>query len=171
MTIKEGEVSIEIPKSETIYDASVFYNPEMEFNRNISVSAVSLLKDSFRNGCDLLSASGIRGLRYIKESGIDCHFNDINRDATKLIKKNLKKNKIKADVTNKDANLLLRESKFGFIDIDPFGSPIHFIDSAVRSLPSKGLLAFTATDTAPLAGTYPKKSLRRYGIKSIKLYA
>ena len=75
-----------------------------------------------------------------------------------------KKLKLKNIVAlNCDLNSLLSESRFDYIDIDPFGSPIKFIDSAMRSISHNGLIACTATDTATLCGVYPKVCLRRYG--------
>jgi len=67
-----------------------------------------------------------------------------------------------------DANMLLSlyaspRSRFTFIDIDPFGSPASFLDSALRALRSGGLIALTATDTAPLCGVHPYAALRKYG--------
>ena len=93
-------------------------------------------------------------------------FNDINKIAVKTIKKNITLNKLpksKIKIFNQDANLFLLENKgFDYIDIDPFGSPNPFLDAAIKSLSRNAILAVTATDTAPLAGTYPKTCLRKY---------
>jgi tRNA (guanine26-N2/guanine27-N2)-dimethyltransferase len=62
----------------------------------------------------------------------------------------------------------MRKEVFNVIDLDPFGSPNVFLDSAARSIYHKGFLAVTATDQAPLCGTYPLKCLKKYGIKSIR---
>ncbi|MCX8162220.1 MAG: hypothetical protein N3E44_04425, partial [Candidatus Bathyarchaeota archaeon] len=53
-------------------------------------------------------------------------------------------------------------------DIDPFGSPAGYIHNAVMAVRSKGILAATATDTAPTSGVYPRTCLRRYGAISLK---
>src|SRR5690606_17379899 len=64
---------------------------------------------------------------------------------------------------NDDANYFLNSNKmFDYIDIDPFGSPNQFLDSSIRHLKKKGLLAVTATDTAALCGTYPDACKRKY---------
>jgi len=66
-------------------------------------------------------------------------------------------------VHNEDANLfLLNSTGFDYIDIDPFGSPNPFLDSAIKRIAREGILAVTATDTAPLCGTYPKTCMRKY---------
>ena len=55
----------------------------------------------------------------------------------------------------------MSEEKFGFVDLDPFGTPAPFIDAAIRS--SGKYLGVTATDTAPLCGAHLKAGIRRYG--------
>jgi tRNA (guanine26-N2/guanine27-N2)-dimethyltransferase len=81
-----------------------------------------------------------------------------------LIQKNIEHNNVQnALASKKNLNILLSEQRFHSIDIDPFGSPVDFVDSAMRSIYHDGLLACTATDTAPLCGVYPLVCLRRYG--------
>ncbi len=169
--IKEGMVEILIPDVKKPEEGEVFYNPKMSFDRNISVCVLenidSIIKEDLK-GLDALSATGIRALRYKAENKINTWSNDCNPKAFEIIKKNKKLNKMDIEITEEDANTLMRKNHFNFIDIDPFGSPIGFIDSASSSLGRKGFLALTATDTAPLCGSYPKVSQRRYGIKSMK---
>ncbi len=74
---------------------------------------------------------------------------------------------------NEDANLLLSRyaaprKRFDFIDVDPFGSPAPYLDSAVRALRDGGLLALTATDMAPLCGVHSKACVRKYGGKPLR---
>jgi tRNA (guanine26-N2/guanine27-N2)-dimethyltransferase len=172
--IQEGKAKIFVPEGR-IYDTSVFYNPEGELNRDISIAALQIFQREFKSRitvCDALAATGIRGLRCAKEvSGIKkIILNDKNPLAVKLIRKNIKENKLsnKCKVKKEDANILLRENVFIAIDLDPFGSPNVFMDSAARSVYHKGFLAVTATDTAPLCGTYSEACLRKYGIKSMR---
>ncbi len=166
---KEGKVKIILPEN-----SSVFFNPEAEMTRDLSVSALQVYKKGIKfkiNVCDPLAATGIRGLRYAKEvKGIkSVVLNDKNPKAYQTIKKNIKLNKLKkCSAENKDANILLRSNVFNAIDLDPFGSPNVFMDSAARSIWHRGFLMVTATDTAPLSGTYPEACLRKYGIKSLK---
>jgi tRNA (guanine26-N2/guanine27-N2)-dimethyltransferase len=58
--------------------------------------------------------------------------------------------------------------RFDYIDIDPFGSPVPYIDSALRALRNGGMLALTATDMAPLCGVHVKACLRKYGGKPLR---
>ena len=147
----------------------VFYNPDMKLNRDICVLLLKSLPLELRIA-DILAGTGIRSIRLLKEipkariTSID--INDLNPNAAKLIKKNLKLNKIKGkkiSVQCKDANSFLIESNgFNYIDIDPFGSPNPFLDNSIRRLSREGLLAVTATDTSALAGSHPGSCKRKY---------
>ena len=167
-TIKEGNIKLKVPvEKELTKKMSVFYNPEMKFDRDLSELIISILQP--KKICDCFAASGARGLRYksvLKDSEVV--LNDLNLKAVELIKKNAGLNKLKVRLESKDANKLLFENLFDFIDLDPFGSPIYFLNSAAKSIKNKGIVAMTATDTAPLCGTSPLTCLRRYGIKSLK---
>ena len=139
---------------------SVFYNPEMELSRDLSIAVIGVAKPS--SACDLLSGSGARGVRMAKEAGTSVLCNDLNPHAVELIEKNAEINSVDIEVTRLDGNRLLSERRFAYIDIDPFGSPVAFVDSAVRALNNQGILALTATDTAALCGTSPRACLRKY---------
>ncbi len=179
MKVKEGKIELFVPKPKngkfSKKTMPVFFNPQAELNRDISVSVIQVFQKHFKNKltvCDALAGTGIRGLRYAKEvKGIKkVVLNDKNPIAVKLIKKNIKENKLtrKCKVSKEDANILLRKNVFNVIDIDPFGSPVNFLDSAARSIYHKGFLAVTATDQAPLCGTYPLTCFKKYGIISLK---
>ena len=71
-----------------------------------------------------------------------------------------------------DARVALSEASYQWIDVDPFGSPVSFLDSAIQSLARTGVLEVTATDTAALTGSSLSSQKRRYGAKGIvDLYA
>jgi len=170
----EGKIKIWMPK-EGVYEASVFYNPAAELSRDISVAALQVFQRSAGRKisvCDALAATGVRGIRYAKEvEGVSkAVMVDKNPLAVKLIKKNMKENKCrKCEAVKDDANHYLYSGVvFDFIDIDPFGPPVNFLDAAARSVYHKGFVGVTATDTAPLCGTYPDACMRKYGIKSAK---
>jgi tRNA (guanine26-N2/guanine27-N2)-dimethyltransferase len=154
-----------------------FYNPAMELNRDLSVLVCQWLVNNSKKNLkvlDGLAATGIRGLRFANEvvGDFDITLNDWDHDAFKLIEENIKKLKLKNLLAlNKNLNTVLTENKFDYIDIDPFGSPVHYIDSAVRSVCNDGVIAVTATDTATLCGTYHKVCLRRYGAKPYRSIA
>ncbi len=163
---KEGKVEFKAPKGKISKKLTVFFNPKMELNRDISVWLVKNLK--LKKGCCPMAGSGVRALRLNKEVGMDITANDLNPEASKLIEENAKLNNIKLKVENKDANILLREEMFDYVDIDPFGTPVPFLDSAVYSLKNGAVLAITATDLACLTGHYVKPCLRKYLSRSLK---
>lgn len=152
--------------------ASVFYNPEMELNRDINVAATAAFVERFisrKEICreeiryvDAFSASGIRGLRIAGEVGIYTTLNDWSPNAFEMIKENVKINGLeeKTSLTRKNANVLLHEQKFHIVDIDPFGTPSPFLASAASS--AQGMLSVTATDTAPLCGAHLNSGIRKY---------
>jgi tRNA (guanine26-N2/guanine27-N2)-dimethyltransferase len=146
-----------------------FFNPSMELNRDLSILFGQWLVDNSKGKTillDGLAASGIRGIRFANEIEGDFKvvINDWDEDCYKLINKNIEKHNFKnVRSCKRNINALLSEKKFDYIDVDPFGSPVSFIDSAIRGIKNNGILACTATDTATLCGVYPKVCLRRYG--------
>ncbi len=183
--VNEGRTKLEVPRLERFQTRAgdyapsltpVFYNPHMELCRDISVSVVQVLAGELGNirVCDPLAGVGARGLRYAKEvEGVaKVIINDRSREASELAKQNVELNGLASlvEVRNEDANVLLWENRgrFNFVDLDPFGSPAPFVDAACAALARKGMLAITATDTAPLSGTHTKACLRRYGARPLK---
>lgn len=168
--ITEGKAKIKTYQGKISKKLPVFYNPVMELNRTISVVLLNSLNKKNLQIALPLAASGIRGIRFLKElkkgkiKSLD--MNDYSVQALKLIKDNLKVNNIKnkkVKLHEKDANIFLLESKgFDYIDIDPFGTPNPFLDSAVKRIARDGIMAVTATDTSALAGTYANACKRKY---------
>ena len=170
--ITEGKAVIIAPKTEKISkDMPIFYNPVMKHNRDISILLLKSINKKDMQIALPLSATGIRGIRFLlelnKSTIKEIHLNDYDRYFKKIINNNLKLNNLKKGnkikIHNTEANIfLLRSSGFDYIDIDPFGTPNKFLDSAVKRISREGILAVTATDTSALAGTYPKACLRKY---------
>ena len=178
-TITEGKAGIKIRTAKVVSKAMpVFYNPFMELNRTISVLLLNSIDKKNMQIALPLSGSGIRGIRLVKELKKgkikNISFNDYDNKAVKSIKENLKLNKIKMAkdkviVSNKDANLfLLGSCGFDYIDIDPFGTPNPFLDSAVKRISRNGIIAVTATDTSALCGASPKACMRKYWAKPLR---
>ena len=111
-----------------------------------------------------MAGTGVRSIRFYKETACrEITANDSSQIACSIIKDNMLNNGVTFTIENKDANLLLEESTgFDYIDIDPFGTPVQFLDSSVKRIARKGILAVTATDTSSLCGTHPKACLRKY---------
>jgi tRNA (guanine26-N2/guanine27-N2)-dimethyltransferase len=181
-TMNEGSASILVPRL-SLYKlgqqyvpslAPVFYNPRMRLNRDIAV--LTLRAFQRKRGQDIsvaepLAGSGIRGIRFAKEvpGVLNMAMNDLNPSAARLMERNVADNAVsgKAVVTNLDANTFLAVhaapgQRFDFVDIDPYGSPSPFLENAFRSLNNRGMLAGTATDTAPLCGVNPAACIRTY---------
>ncbi|OUJ18647.1 N2N2-dimethylguanosine tRNA methyltransferase TRM1 [Methanonatronarchaeum thermophilum] len=161
----EGGVEFFVPSVEGDVDSSmdVFYNPVMESNRDISIAFIEAVSGVGDRYLDCHGATGVRGLRMADRVGeLDVMVNDWSRDAAGLIERNRDYNSLDVEVCSVDANVLMSKRRFDIIDIDPFGSPVPFLDSAVRSLTPGGVLCMTATDTAPLSGAHKKPGIRRY---------
>ncbi|MHA1408989.1 MAG: tRNA (guanine(10)-N(2))-dimethyltransferase [Candidatus Odinarchaeia archaeon] len=169
-------------KGFTPTNLKVFYNPKMEFNRDISIIITNFLSKKLKKKisiCEPLSGCGVRGIRFAREIGDrfdSILLNDNNYHAYRLIKKNIRANKVRhiVEARNEDANDLLNLYKyskwnFDYIDVDPFGSPIPFISSAIQALKKRDtIIAVTATDMSVLCGVYPLKALKTYGGFSLR---
>lgn len=165
--VVEGSTKLKIPQVERLLRKNpVFYNPVMELNRDISVASCRLLKPG--DFCDALAGSGVRGLRVAKEAGVDVTLVDMNQVACDFMRKNARLNKLKVNVVNDDCNHFLSGAKFDYIDIDPFGPPVRYLDSAVRACKKKSWLGVAATDTSALCGTYPRACKRKYDAVSLR---
>lgn len=176
--VKEGAAQIYVSRldryktSEREYvpsKALVFFNPLMKTNRDLAVAFIRTVEAV--NGVKLtvgdpLAGVGIRSIRFLKETECvtEAFANDLSEQAVDLIVKNSALNGVRDNVTvsSSDANVFLAEhskpgSRFGYVDLDPFGSPGPFLDTAVTSVIHRGFLAVTATDTPVLCGIYPEK--------------
>lgn len=150
---------------------TVFYNPEMALCRDMGVGLVSALERRKWLALDGMAGTGVRGLRLANECHQDMQvtLNDHNPVAYRMILKNIEMNGVaNAEAVNKKLGTVLAEETFDLIDLDPFGTPVHFIHPALCSIRNKGVLAVTATDTAVLCGTYNKACRRRYGATPIR---
>ncbi|KAH0481901.1 MAG: hypothetical protein KVP17_000417 [Porospora cf. gigantea B] len=140
-----------------------------------------------------LAASGLRSIRYALELGDDvqyCVANDLDGRAARHALHNVNSNGVheKVFVTLADANALLF-SQFrclskdqpdprtcdleslprpDVIDVDPYGSVVPFLDSAVRAVADGGLLCLTSTDMPVLGANCPEVSFYKYGGNALK---
>ena len=176
-SIEEGLTKIEFPEFDKVSsDAPVFYNPHMEMNRDLSILAIQTFqKEQEReiNICDLFGGSGIRGIRYKNEiDGVgEVSINDISELANQYERHNIELNDLDdIEVYQHDASMFLRmkRGEFDVIDIDPFGTPSPFLDSAGYCARRNSLLCVTATDTSALCGTYKEPCIRKYNAKPYK---
>jgi tRNA (guanine26-N2/guanine27-N2)-dimethyltransferase len=187
--IEEGRVRVLVPELKAFVKlpseyapskAPVFYNPVMELNRDFAVLALQAYQRRIMRKisvCEPLTGCGLRGIRFAVEvEGVNkTVLSDINEQAFRLARHNVRLSSLAKHVAVRkgEANLILSSysaprKRFDAIDIDPFGSPVPFLDSAVRALRYKGLLALTATDMASLCGVHPKACIRKYGGKPLR---
>jgi tRNA (guanine26-N2/guanine27-N2)-dimethyltransferase len=183
--VREGLVEVLVPnldlykRLDGAYEpawAPVFYNPRMAHNRDVAI-VFAKTYSRMRGVSELtvvepLAGSGIRAVRYAVEAGAWVVANDIDPLSARLIEKNSELNNVKNRVlvANIDANELLSSLRRRgipptIIDLDPFGSPVPFLDAAIKAIRVRGVIAATATDTAPLSGTRPQALRRRYDVK------
>ena len=148
----------------------VFYNPAMEFSRDINIEFAKKLdfKGIFLDG---MAASGVRGIRLALECGFNVEFCDSSKLAFDRIKKNLVLNDLDSKVFHDDVQELVNQRDYDWIDIDPFGTPSPFLESVIQNVKKGGILGIAATDTAVLCGAKPSICLKRYGSYSMKKVA
>ena len=189
--VREGKALVYIPDPEEARASGrlepawlpVFYNPVMEFNRDISVVALQAYMEGLAPRSPIiavepLTATGVRAVRYSLEvDGLEAvHAGDIDGMAVALARTNVSLNGVegRVKVHHADAReLIFRLRREGvpvlFVDIDPFGTPAPFIESAIAVIGRGGLLAVTATDLAVLEGGKPATARRRYGVRVRKI--
>jgi tRNA (guanine26-N2/guanine27-N2)-dimethyltransferase len=168
MRVSEGHVEVEAPDPRDGAGEGageeVFFNPEMELNRDLTVAVLRAYADRVDTNrtlsyCDAMGATGVRAVRAAK-AGYDVTAADVESDAIDLVRENLALNDLPGEAVHADANVLLHSNRFDVVDLDPFGTPMPFADAAVAG--GKRLLCVTATDTAPLCGAHFDSGLRKY---------
>ncbi|PXF53692.1 MAG: tRNA (guanine(10)-N(2))-dimethyltransferase [Candidatus Methanophagaceae archaeon] len=167
----EGSTRILVPKRAK---KALFYNPRMELCRDIDIAALAAFAthSNYNSNSmvyvDALAGTGVRGVRVANEVGLQVVLNDLSREAYEVINRNVKLNGIEGStrIYNEDANVLLHRNRhrYDIVDIDPFGSPVPYLDSLSQSV--KKLIMVTATDTAPLCGAHTG-GLRKYAAKPL----
>ncbi len=59
-------------------------------------------------------------------------------------------------------------ANFDYVDLDPYGSPLPFLDAAMTALGPDGVLGVTATDMMVLAGVESGAAERKYGSRPVR---
>ncbi|KAF7803101.1 putative tRNA (guanine(26)-N(2))-dimethyltransferase 2 isoform X1 [Senna tora] len=118
-----------------------------------------------------LSASGLRSLRYARE--VECIARLWLWTMTKLPLRRaegtlnstvqLHVQKWSPILADARVYMLTHPKEFDVVDLDPYGSPSVFLDSAVQSVVDGGLLMCTATDMAVLCGGNGEVCYSKYG--------
>jgi tRNA (guanine26-N2/guanine27-N2)-dimethyltransferase len=168
--ITEGRVDLLVPDIERRAGPGTrsrlpFYNPAMAVGRDVSVLLARRLLPRGGTVLDGLAAAGALGLRVAVEAGggFAVTLNDKNPSAVALIRENIGRNGVgNAAAVLGDLNAHLAGNRYDLVEVDPFGSPVPFLDAALLSARRGTALAVTATDTAVLCGAKPEAALRRY---------
>ena len=152
--------------------APVFYNPVMRDNRSLTVASILAYKGwRVRAFADPLAGACPRALRVLLEAGVSSAYAaDIDPLAVSVCRANKLLNGVGSEliVERNDANAFMYRLDYegipvDAVDLDPYGSPVYYVQAASRLLAKRGLLIMTATDLGPLEGKYPSVALRRYG--------
>lgn len=120
---------------------------------------------------EALSASGLRALRYAREiEGIgQVVALDNDKASVEACQRNIKFNgsvasaKVESNLADARVYMLTHPKEFDVVDLDPYGSPSVFLDSAVQSVVDGGMLMCTATDMAVLCGGNAEVCYSKYG--------
>ncbi|MCD6461561.1 MAG: hypothetical protein J7L61_02340 [Thermoplasmata archaeon] len=171
---------------------TLFYNPAMRPNRDISVLlAAAVLKmggmGKGRRGdggecvefLDGMASTGIRSIRWLRELPLlldtspvlRIHLADTNPACVEEMGRNLERNgipEIQYVISGGDCRRLLYGRRFHMVDLDPYGTAAPYIQAGIEGTANGGILAVTTTDTGVLAGTYRETCIRRYHAVPLK---
>lgn len=120
---------------------------------------------------EALSASGLRALRYAREVEGIGQVIALDNDSVSVeaCRRNIKFNgsiacsKVESQLADARVYMLTHPKEFDMVDLDPYGSPSVFLDSAVQSVVDGGMLMCTATDLAVLCGGNGEVCYSKYG--------
>ena len=164
----------------------VFHNVAMANNRTRSTLLLGLairnkwlMKKGKLRILDGLAASSVRSRRWLNELppelAAQIEIVSVDRDEEsiswalanhdKYPPKNAEPNQL--SIQKGDLRQIVYSGGWQWIDIDPYGSPIPFLDAAMQNLARKAILQVSATDTAALCGTYPQVTRRRYAAYAV----
>ncbi len=142
----------------------------MAGDRDLAVAVVRARFDGARaRAWEMLAATGVRGLRLLHEGGAFAALlsTESHPVAARLLAENARAFP-GATARLADATERPPEAPFEYVDLDPYGSPLPFLDTAVGATADGGLLAVTATDLMVLAGVQPGACERRYGARPVR---
>jgi tRNA (guanine26-N2/guanine27-N2)-dimethyltransferase len=152
----------------------VFYNAAMRLDRDLNVAVVhALFPDADRSlaGWDVLAATGVRGLRLLRETGRfgSLRFTERDPEAFQVLSKNADAYAAQGALARAgDARGLSEPCAFDYVDLDPFGTPMPYLDAVLAAVRPGGIIGVTATDLPVLAGVSRGVCETRYGARPIR---
>jgi tRNA (guanine26-N2/guanine27-N2)-dimethyltransferase len=92
---------------------------------------------------------------------------DKDEEALEWARLNLENDKLSenVEIIQGDARKEILRQGWHWIDLDPYGSPVPFLDLAMQATARKSVISISATDTAALSGSSPGPLRRRYGAR------
>eukprot|EP01084_Bolivina_argentea_P068482 124664_1 len=152
---------------------------DLDYNSNWAQEAEESSRNKGIRILDAMAASALRSIRYAKEiPGVkEVIVNDIDLAAVEAAKQNIINNNVpdgRIRVQHSDALAVMYDTlkpgveRYDVIDLDPYGSVAPFIDAAVQSIRSGGLLCMTSVDMAVLAGGNTEACYAKYGTMPTK---
>ncbi len=187
---QEGKVTIELLYPE------VFLRERGRLARDFGVAAVAALRRASLplttpEGVSLFqlplseplvvaetfAGTGIRSLRYIQEVGgiQEALLNDISTRALDTARHNVHRAGLSSrfrfyhmEANNFHYTLKMEELFPHLLDLDAFGSPVPFLDSAFHAVRDGGFLYITATDLAALCGIDRRSAFNHYAALTVQ---
>ncbi len=141
--------------------SSGFLNSSQLLNRDITVMLLNTLRPKLY--LDGFSATGIRAIRANLEADIRTVAVERNYRTYQILLSNLQENNVTAETYMDSFESVVSRFRFDFIDVDPYGSIVPYVDTALNYSTNNGYIGFTATDLSVLTGSIEEKNMRRYG--------
>jgi tRNA (guanine26-N2/guanine27-N2)-dimethyltransferase len=121
---------------------------------------------------DGFCASAIRAIRYKLENENvgELKLYDRSAVACEIAKKNLELNRVKGEVFECNSNKFFADNaNFDFVELDPFGSPVPFLDMPLFCdyRQKQKWISISATDTAVLCGAHKDACIKNYASKPL----
>ncbi|MCS7143111.1 MAG: hypothetical protein NZ920_04885 [Aigarchaeota archaeon] len=182
--IREGRAVLVVPSMSGSAPPShlpVFFNPRSKISRDLAVSVTAAFFSGARDlrVIEPLTGLGARVIRLLLEAGVfGVGFaSDRNEQAIRLASMNRELNGLteRLVLRRANANLAMMEAvskgeRFDYVDIDPSGSHITYIESGILATKKGGILGVSATDLSALSGVSPTTSEWRYGVQLHRTY-
>jgi len=145
----------------------------MALDRDIAVSVIARAAAyGLRSGWEMLSATGVRGLRCAVEAASfeELFLTESDPTAVRVLGANV------ARYADRGVRLRVQDARqplqtrppVDWVDLDPYGSPVPFLAAAFASLSEGGVMGVAATDMPVLAGPSRAVCERRYGGRPVR---
>jgi tRNA (guanine26-N2/guanine27-N2)-dimethyltransferase len=141
----------------------------MALDRDLGVAFVRALGRPLGDGWEATAATGVRGLRLLREAAgfRSFVFTEASPRTFEVLRANVA-GEPRATALLADGSSAPPGAPFGYVDVDPYGSPLPFLPAALAATRTGGVLAVSATDMPVLAGAQPSACRRRYGAEPVR---